>query len=99
MKRSVWKVPFVSPCFFSQFFFDDTREFKTFSRSSVITDFFLKKKVLIYSGKSWVKLFVQKPMIGFKLGEFSITKIMGRAISASMAKKNKEKIRSKNVKK
>jgi ribosomal protein S19 len=99
LKRSVWKVPFVSPCFFSQNFFEEAKEIKTFCRSSLITDFFLKKKVLIYSGKSWVKLLVQKPMIGLKLGEFSITKIMGKAISASMAKKNKEKIRSKNVKK
>ena len=99
MKRSVWKVPFVSPNFFSKNFFDELKELKTYSRGSLITEFFLKKKILIYSGKSWVKLLVQKPMLGLKLGEFSITKIMGRAISASMAKKNKEKIRSKTVKK
>ena len=37
-------------------------------------------------------------MVGLKLGEFSITKIMGSAISASMLKKNKEKIKSKTVK-
>jgi len=42
---------------------------------------------------------IQKPMLGFKLGEFAITKIMGSAISASMAKKNKEKLRAKSVKK
>lgn len=37
-------------------------------------------------------------MVGFKLGDFSITKIMGSAISASMLKKNKEKIKTKTVK-
>lgn len=99
MKRSIWKVPFIAPCFFSKSFFDGSKEIKTFYRNSLITEFFLKKKILIYSGKSWVKLVVQKPMVGLKLGEFSITKIMGSAISASMSKKNKEKIRSKSSKK
>lgn len=98
MKRSVWKIPYVSPCFFSKIFFEELKELKTFSRNSLITDFFLKKKILIYSGRSWVKLTVQKAMVGFKLGEFSITKIMGSAISASMLKKNKEKIKTKTVK-
>lgn len=98
MKRSVWKIPYVSPCFFSKIFFEEVKELKSFSRNSLITDFFLKKKILIYSGRSWVKLTVQKTMVGLKLGEFSITKIMGSAISASMLKKNKEKIKSKTVK-
>lgn len=98
MKRSVWKIPYVSPCFFSKNFFEEFKEFKTFSRSSLITDFFFKKKVLIYSGRSWVKLNVQKSMVGLKLGEFSITKIMGSSISVSMFKKNKEKIKSKVIK-
>jgi ribosomal protein S19 len=59
----------------------------------------LKKKVLVYSGKSWVKIVFQKSMIGSKLGEYSLTKIMGSAISVSMAKKEKEKIRAKTDKK
>jgi hypothetical protein len=38
-------------------------------------------------------------MVGLKLGEFSLTKIMGSAISVSMSKKSKEKIRAKSSKK
>lgn len=34
-------------------------------------------------------------MIGLKLGEFSVSKIMGSAIPISMAKKEKKKIKSK----
>jgi len=38
-------------------------------------------------------------MVGSKLGEYSLTKIMGSAILVSMAKKEREKVRAKTDKK
>jgi hypothetical protein len=38
-------------------------------------------------------------MVGCKMGEFSLSKVLGSAISESMAKKNKSKIKSKVNKK
>jgi hypothetical protein len=42
---------------------------------------------------------ITKPMIGCKTGEFVFSKIFGRAISESMAKKSKDKMKAKMSKK
>jgi len=46
-------------------------EKKFFTRSSVIPTFFYKSKILIYTGKKWVKRWVTLWMVGYKLGEFT----------------------------
>lgn len=95
IKRSVWKVPFISPFFFR---IKEMDNIKTFVRNTTISSYFLKKNFLVYSGKNWVKVLIKKVMLGYKIGEFSFTKVFGSAISDSMARKNKTKIRAKSSK-
>lgn len=95
MKRSVWKVPYVSPFFFSKKKLEENEVIKTYVRRTIITQYIFKKKFLVYSGRLWIRVNIKKPMIGLKLGEFSVTKIMGSAIPISMAKKEKVKTKSK----
>lgn len=95
MKRAVWKVPYVSPFFFSKKVLEGNEVIKTDVRKTLISQYFFKKKFLVYAGRLWVRVNIKKPMIGLKLGEFSVTKIMGSAIPISMAKKEKKKIKSK----
>lgn len=90
--RSRWKVPFVSPKFFRQNFLKATA-FNTHVRNSLITGIFLDKTLRIYNG-SKVKSFIIKPtMLGKRLGEFSITKVLGRDIALSKQLKAKAKKR------
>ena len=96
MKRAVWKIPYVSPFFFSKKVLEENEEgIKTYVRKTLITQYFFKKKFFVYSGRLWIRVNIKKPMIGLKLGEFSVTKIMGSAIPISMAKKEKVKTKSK----
>jgi len=96
MKRSIWKVPYISPLLFK---FKENNNFKSFSSNSYISNFFSKKTILIYSGRHWIKVNIDKAMVGCKMGEFSLSKILGSAISVSMAKKIKAKIKAKASKK
>jgi len=84
MKRSIWKVPYISPRFLQ---LKEDIDFKSFSRNSYISNFFSQKTILIYSGRHWIKVNIDKAMVGCKMGEFSLSKILGSAISVSMAKK------------
>ena len=95
MKRAVWKVPYVSPFFFSKKILEENEGTKTYVRKTLITRYFYKKKFFVYAGRLWIRVTIKKPMIGLKLGEFSVTKIMGSAIPISMAKKEKVKMKSK----
>ena len=96
-KRSKWKLPFLKLNFFSKNF-KNYKVYKTFYRNSVITEFFVNKKFSIYSGKNWVSVLISRAMLGYKLGDFSITKVLGSAIYASMRRKVLNKIQSKKKK-
>lgn len=86
MKRSSWKLPFVSLIFFDKKKFK-SNDVKFNHRNSTITLKFLKKKMSIYSGKIWKTIVPRTIMLGHKLGAYSFTKIFGRAIGQSMALK------------
>jgi ribosomal protein S19 len=45
--------------------------------SSTLLNTMLKKKVLIYDGKSFKSLLVERKMIGLKVGEFIFTRKIG----------------------
>jgi len=92
MKRSIWKVPFISPEFL---LLKADRDVSSYSRNSFISHFFLKKKISIYMGSHFRGFTIEKPMLGCKTGEFSRTKILGSAISESMEKKRKAKMKAK----
>jgi small subunit ribosomal protein S19 len=75
-KRSVWKGPFVDPEFFEKSLKNSTKKyFKTQSRNSLILPYLIGKTLKVYNGKKYVSFKVTEEMVGFKLGEFVLTRL------------------------
>jgi len=77
MTRSVWKGPFLAPCFFRKKYNNSTikgSSIETFSRGSVIMPQFVGTKVGIHNGHKFIMITVKEEMVGHKFGEFSFTK-------------------------
>lgn len=87
MSRSVWKVPYLNFIFFSNFFFKQ-QLFFIWWRNSSIPSVLLSNKVKVYNGVWMLSLVIKSIMIGFKFGEFSITKRLGKIIHEKDKKKN-----------
>ena len=87
MSRSKWKGLFLDKSIINlnnKVKIKDKLFFKVYCRSSSIPHFLTNKYILIYDGKEFKKVFVNRDKIGFKFGEFSYTR-----------KKNKKKIKKK----
>jgi ribosomal protein S19 len=95
--RSIWKVPFVSAFFFNKKFINKTA-FNTWKRSSVIPLVFVDKRVRVYNGAKDISFIVSQDMVGKKLGEMSLTKVLGSAIALSKKLKEKRKRKEKMAK-
>lgn len=95
MSRSKWKVPFVSPIFLRKSFLDNIHGFNTYIRNSVINSFLIDKRLRVYNGQKYISFVVKKNMLGKKIGEFSMTKVLGTSISLSMFLKKKRKKKKK----
>lgn len=90
MSRSAWKN------FFTHFIFlKKNMLFKNqvtiWSRSSVLTKIFINKKILVHTGKSFKKIYINNRKIFFKSGEFCPTR-------CKFFHKNKVKPLKKNIK-
>jgi len=98
-KRSVWKIPYISPFFLKRgaTFYKKT-SFNTWIRSSRISPFFIDKRFRVYNGSKQISFVVSKDMIGKKFGEFSISKVMGSDIIISKRLKAKKKKKEKSAK-
>jgi ribosomal protein S19 len=48
--------------------------FRIYNKSLHITEKDLNKKFLIYNGKDFQKLIISKNMIGYRFGQFTITR-------------------------
>ncbi len=48
--------------------------FLVYKKNKIITSIHLNKKFLIYNGKDFQKLIVSKDMLGYKFGEFVMTR-------------------------
>lgn len=48
--------------------------FLVYKKNKIITPMHLNKKFLIYNGKDFQKLIVSKDMLGYKFGEFVMTR-------------------------
>lgn len=71
MSRAIWKKLFSDTCLLKK---SVAKLIKIWSRSSVISEKFLEKVVLIHNGKSFKRLLIKREHIGFKFGEFILTK-------------------------
>lgn len=90
MSRSVWKVPFVSRLFFSNFL-AKKKNFNVWQRSSKIPSSFVNKRIRIHNGIWLLSLNVKPNMVGYKFGEFSFSKRMGKIIHFQNKSKKKQK--------
>ena len=61
-------------------------------RSFIISETLLQREALVYNGKEFIPVFVTKNMINHRFGEFSIPKVMGKAV----VMRKLERLRKKN---
>lgn len=91
MSRSKWKVPYVDINEVKKAFFKKKKIIK--SRSSTIPFLLLNKTVEVYNGRFYRKVLVTRNKVGFKFGEFALTRNASRKFIN--LKKNKKKISAK----
>lgn len=91
MSRSVWKIPYISPLFFSNYFRKFNKSvFTSWNRGSLISKAFIGRSFTIHNGIWPLKVTVDANMVGFKLGVFSHTKRMGADIHTPKKTKKKK---------
>jgi len=94
MSRSVWKGKFVDISVLkSVFFMESLSEYnilQVWSRRSVILPDLIGRLVDVYNGKRFVRIRINKHMIGHKFGEFAYTKRMGNLIHFANSSEKKK---------
>ena len=71
MKRSAWRLPYISTSVFKK---KNKKFISLKKRNSTIPYTYIDKKIQLYNG-IWLKTFhITASMVGLKFGEFSITK-------------------------
>ena len=78
MSRSVKKGPFTEPRLLARVQEmnrkNEKRVLKTWSRASVVFPDFIGHTIAVYNGKRHIPVFVNKDMVGHRLGEFAPTR-------------------------
>jgi len=75
MKRSLWKLPYISKNLFDKRKISTKRSLNlTDFRASTIPAYFVGKKVCIYNGAWLLTKNIDERMVGLKIGEFSVSK-------------------------
>lgn len=72
MTRSIWKGPFVDPIFFKKKL--KAQNFKIWCRSSIIPAVLIGETILVYNGKEFKRVTITREKVGFKFGEFALTR-------------------------
>ena len=89
MGRASWKGSFVEKFALNKLNVkSNSNYFNIWSRRSVIPSNFISKKVFVYTGNRFKPVFVTRDKIGFKFGEFCMTR---NANIKKEIKKKKEK--------
>lgn len=65
------------------------KKIRTKNRDSLITENMVGTIMSIYNGKRYYPIAIVKKMIGYKLGEFVFTKMLGKSIHSSARNKKK----------
>lgn len=71
MTRSNWKGKFICNSLLNK---KNQNNINIWSRNSTIPENLKNKIVFVHNGKVFKKLFIKRSRIGFKFGEFSLTK-------------------------
>jgi small subunit ribosomal protein S19 len=78
MSRSVKKGPFAEPRLLARVQEmnrrDEKRVLKTWSRASVVFPDFIGHTIAVYNGRRHIPVFINKDMVGHRLGEFAPTR-------------------------
>lgn len=85
MSRSKWKGFYIDKFLFNQKFIELTRK-KIWSRKSTIPSFLIGKDVYIHNGNKFIKINITREKVGYKFGEFALTRKFTKK-----EKKNKKK--------
>ena len=89
MSRVVWKGPFIAKSLFKSIK-KKSHKRKVWSRSSVVPHIFIRRPLFIHSGKSFKKIYITKEKIGYKCGEFCLSRAFKKKMhSKKLKKKNK----------
>lgn len=82
MSRAKWKGPYISPGVLKIRFLPKINQrgsnILSWSRNSIIPGFLSNKKILVYNGRVFKSILINKSMVGSKLGEFSFTRSKGK---------------------
>lgn len=78
MVRSKWKAPFVDHQLLNKIDKNKDRSvIETKSRSSIILQAYTSFYISVYTGRSFIDVFIEERMVGRKLGEFAFTRRIG----------------------
>ena len=92
MGRANWKGSFVEKFALNKLNVkSNSNYFNIWSRRSVISSNFISKKVFVYTGNRFKPVFVTRDKVGFKFGDFCMTR-------NSQLKKKENKKKGKNKK-
>jgi len=91
MSRSVWKGFYIAKNVLKKNKKQKKNFFKIWSRNSAIPSFLIGKTVLVHNGKQFNKVVITREKIGYKFGEFSLTRKYFKKVVVGI-KKNKTKI-------
>lgn len=77
MSKSLWKFSSIESSIYKQIFlnkFKNIKPNKYYCRGSTVPQFLAKKSVHLYKGNIFSKINLLKYNVGYKIGEFSITR-------------------------
>ena len=83
MSRSKWK-GFFSAVNQKKF------PFKIWSRTSVISEFLVGQEVSVYNGRVFKQVNITREKVGYKLGEFSFTRILKERLKKKKVNQKKK---------
>jgi small subunit ribosomal protein S19 len=86
MSRAKWKGLFIEKFLLKKKFFNRNQK-KIWSRRSTIPSILIGQKVLVYNGKEFKKIFINREKIGYKFGDFSFTRKHTKKIMKVVKKK------------
>lgn len=90
MARSQWKPAYVNYNLISDILKNKNKSIiRTTSRSSTILNSFIGFTFEVHTGKSYTTVYIEEKMVGRKLGEFALTRKVGKIHE----KKNKKKMK------
>lgn len=96
MKKSSWKLPYINPNFFTKRMYKKNTLALSIYRNSLISSKLVGKKIFVYNGAWLLTKTIDERMVGFKIGELSITKKFdGQALNKRKVKRKTKK--NKNV--